>query len=62
MEGINFSTYGFKSALSVQSSAINQLMAGAGNVQSTLPSGDNNPLRTEVMKQNGIGQNINITT
>lgn len=61
MEGVNFATYGFKNALSIQSNAVSQLMAGAASVQSITPSGDNNPLRTEVMKQNGIGQHLNIT-
>ncbi|KAA0204500.1 hypothetical protein K9U34_04900 [Lawsonia intracellularis] len=62
MEGVSFATYGLKNALSIQSNAVNQLMAGAASVQSIAPSGDNNLLRIEVMKQNGIGQHLNIIT
>lgn len=62
MEGVSFATYGLKNALSIQSNAVNQLMAGAASVQSITPSGDNNLLRIEVMKQNGIGQHLNIIT
>lgn len=58
MEGVCL--YGFKNALSIQSNDINQLMAAA-SVQSITLNRDNNLLRIEVMKQNGIGQYLNIT-